>query len=427
MAISSGAAALRAKLRAMSVGRRWSLAMVSGASVMTILVLAWPRASVSSTSPQAHALELLPTDVAVVRIDTLDGKVPFTGTLAPLRQMLLNARVAGEVTAVPVREGEQVAAGTLLLRQDNREMTARLAQAEASVQSTKSELENSKAQYEKFLQLSMKSYFARSELDRANTQVEVYRSQLKANEAAVAMAKKSLQDVSMVAPFAGIVSERMVEPGQLVMPNTPLLRVVDLREMELAIQLPSSEIARVRNGQKITFQVDAFGDEVFTATVVRINPMAKVSNRKITVYAAVANPDMRLRGGLFVHGQLKDSNVATGLIIPTTSVQTLEGKTGVMVIRQKQLVWQPVTLGASNDRSAEVMVQEGLKEGEVVVATRISPRRIGAPVRMTEFSQDENSPASGTEQSVLEKSMSGKKVTEKTAPATSAMLAGKAG
>lgn len=389
MAIFSRAAALRSKLLAMSPKRRWSLAMLSCAGVMTLAVLAWPRASVSSMPAQPHALELLPTDVAVVRADTLDGKVPFTGTLAPVRQMLLNARVAGEVTDVPVREGQAVLAGALLLRQDNREMSARLAQAEASVQSIKSELENAKAQYEKFLQLSMKSYFARSELDRANTQVEVYRSQLKANEAAVVMAKKSLQDVSLTAPFAGIVAERLVEPGQLVMPNTPLLRVVDLREMELAIQLPSSEMARVRNGQKITFKVDAFGDEMFTATVVRINPMAKVSNRKITVYASVANPDMRLRGGLFVHGQLNDSSAATGLIIPAMAVQTLEGKTGVMVIRQKQLQWQLVSLGESNDRNAEVMVKDGLREGETVVATRISPRRIGAPVRMTEFGQDE--------------------------------------
>ncbi len=378
---------LRSLLAGMSRKRRWSLAMMSSVAVLTLAVLAWPRASVSSMAAGPRAMELLPTDVAVVRRDSLDGKVPFTGTLSPVRQMLLNARVAGEVTDVPVREGQSVAAGALLLRQDNREMSARLAQAEASVQSTRSELENSRAQYEKFLQLSMKSYFARSELERANTQVEVYRSQLKANEAAVVMAKKSLQDASLMAPFSGIVAERMVEPGQLVMPNTPLLRVVDLREMELAIQLPSSEMARVRNGQKITFQVDAFGDEVFTATVVRINPMAKVSNRKITVYAAVANADMRLRGGLFVHGQLDDSNVATGLVIPATAVQTVEGKTGVMVIRQKQLAWQPVTLGASDDRSAQVMVKDGLQEGETVLATRISPHRAGAPVRMADYAQ----------------------------------------
>lgn len=381
---------LTSLLQGMSPKRRWSVAMASSVALCAIAVLAWPRASVSSMAAGPRAMELLPTDVAVVRRDSLDGKVAFTGTLAPVRQMLLNARVAGEVTAVPVREGQAVAAGALLLRQDNREMSARLAQAEASVQSTRSELENAKAQYEKFLQLSMKSYFARSELDRANTQVEVYRSQLKANEAAVVMAKKSLQDASLIAPFSGIVAERMVEPGQLVMPNTPLLRVVDLSDMELAIQLPSSEMARVRNGQKITFQVDAFGDEVFTATVVRINPMAKVSNRKITVYASVANPALRLRGGLFVHGQLNDNNKAAGLIIPSTVVQTVEGKTGVMVIRNKLLAWQPVTLGESDDRSGLVMVKDGLQEGESVVATRISPHRAGAPVRMTEYAGNES-------------------------------------
>ncbi|HEX6591658.1 MAG TPA: efflux RND transporter periplasmic adaptor subunit [Moraxellaceae bacterium] len=368
--------------------RRWPLAMGIAAALLVLLVLFWPRPSISSMAATPHALELMPEDVATVRFVNLDGQVTFTGTLSPVRQMLLNARVAGEVTDVPVREGQQVAAGALLLRQDNREMSARLAQAEASVQSTKSELENSKAQYEKFLQLSMKSYFARSELDRANTQVEVYRSQLKANEAAVVMAKKSLQDVSLTAPFAGIVAERLVEPGQLVMPNTPLLRIVDLREMELAIQLPSSEISRVRVGQNITFQVDTYGDTNFKGTIVRLNPMAKASNRKITVYASVANPDMRLRGGLFVHGSLRDAGSPSGLAIPATAVQTQDGQAGVMVIRQKQLQWQPVVLGASDDRSGQVLVTEGLKEGDSVVATKVSLRRIGAPVRMMDTGAD---------------------------------------
>lgn len=368
--------------------RRWPLAMGIVAVLLVLLVLVWPRPSVSSMAATPHALELMPEDVATVRFVNLDGQVTFTGTLSPVRQMLLNARVAGEVTDVPVREGQQVAAGALLLRQDNREMSARLAQAEASVQSVKSELENSKAQYEKFLQLSMKSYFARSELDRANTQVEVYRSQLKANEAAVVMAKKSLQDVSLTAPFAGIVAERLVEPGQLVMPNTPLLRIVDLREMELAIQLPSSEISRVRVGQTITFQVDTYGDTNFKGSIVRLNPMAKTSNRKITVYASVANPDMRLRGGLFVHGSLRDAGSPSGLAIPATAVQTQDGQSGVMVIRQKQLQWQPVVLGASDDRSGQVLVTEGLKEGDSVVATKVSLRRIGAPVRMMDTGAD---------------------------------------
>lgn len=383
------------------MSRRWPLAVLFAVALLIVLVLAWPRASVSSMSAQPHALELLPTDIAVVRRDSLDGQVAFTGTLAPVRQMLLNARVAGEITDVPVREGQSVAAGALLLRQDNREMTARLAQAEAAVQSTKSELENSKAQYEKFLKLSMQSYFARSELDRANTQVEVYRSQLKANEAAVVMAKKSLQDSSLIAPFSGIVAERMVEPGQLVMPNTPLLRVVDLRELELAIQLPSSEIARVRNGQKITFNADAYGDEVFNATVVRVNPMAKTSNRKITVYATVANADMRLRGGLFVHGTLHDSSrnaqASSGLVIPATAVQQQDGQNGVMVIRKKHLEWQPVTLGASDDRSNQVLVMQGLQEGESVVATRVSLRRVGAPVRMADYGGADAVDMPGTE------------------------------
>lgn len=350
------------------------------------LVLAWPQPSVSSMAKTPRAIELLSTDIATVRLTRFDAEVPFTGTLLPVQQMLLNARVAGDVIDVPVREGESVAAGEVLLRQNNLDALSRLAQAEAGVQSSRAELETAREQLKKFRVLSQQNFFSRNDLEKAETQVAVYSSQLKANEAAVAMAKKSLDDAVLRAPFAGVVAERLVEPGQLVMPNTPLLRLVDLRQLELAIQLPSSEIARVHAGQTLSFSVDAFGDEKFTAQVVRLNPLAKVSNRRITVYAAVKNSDLRLRGGLFAKGALVDEKAPSGLAIPLTAVQTRDGLPGVMAIRQQRLVWQAVTLGPQNARTNHVIVTSGLKENETIVATRLSYKREGAPVRYADSS-----------------------------------------
>lgn len=351
---------------------------------IVVLVLAWPRTSVSSVPRQVRAIELLPSDAVSVRMARFDGEVPFTGTLMPVQQMLLNARVAGDVIDVPVREGESVAAGEVVLRQNNLEATSRLAQAEAAVQSSRAELETAREQMKKFRVLSQQNFFSRNDLEKAETQVAVYTSQLKANEAAVLMAKKALNDAVLRAPFAGVVAERLVEPGQLVMPNTPLLRLVDLRQLELAIQLPSSEIARVHEGQTLTFSVDAFGDEQFKARVVRLNPLAKASNRRITVYAAVNNADLRLRGGLFAKGALVDEKAPFGLVIPLTALQEKDGKSGVMAIRQNRLVWQPVVLGQQNARTNQVIVTSGLAEGERILATRVSLKREGAPVRYAE-------------------------------------------
>lgn len=351
---------------------------------IVVLVLAWPRTSVSSVPRQVRAIELLPSDAVSVRMARFDGEVPFTGTLMPVQQMLLNARVAGDVIDVPVREGESVAAGEVVLRQNNLEATSRLAQAEAAVQSSRAELETAREQMKKFRVLSQQNFFSRNDLEKAETQVAVYTSQLKANEAAVLMAKKALNDAVLRAPFAGVVAERLVEPGQLVMPNTPLLRLVDLRQLELAIQLPSSEIARVHEGQTLTFSVDAFGDEQFKARVVRLNPLAKASNRRITVYAAVNNADLRLRGGLFAKGALVDEKAPSGLVIPLTALQEKDGKSGVMAIRQNRLVWQPVVLGQHNARTNQVIVTSGLAEGERILATRVSLKREGAPVRYAE-------------------------------------------
>ena len=357
--------------------------MYSVGVLLTIvaLVLVWPRPSVSSVSRQIRAIELLPSDSVVVKNERFDGEVSFTGTLMPVQQMLLNARIAGDVIDVPVREGQSVAAGAVLVRQNNLDAQSRLAQAEAAVQSSRAELETAREQMKKFRVLSQQNFFSRNDLEKAETQVAVYTAQVRANEAAVLMTKKALNDAVLRAPFGGVVAERLVEPGQLVMPNTPLLRLVDLSKLELAIQLPSSEIARVHEGQTLTFSVDAFGDEKFKARVIRLNPLAKASNRRITVYAAVSNADQRLRGGLFAKGSLVDENSPSGLVIPLAGVQEKNGQAGVMVIRQSRLVWQPVELGQQNARTNQVIVTKGLAEGESILATRVSVKREGAPVR----------------------------------------------
>ncbi|MES2917545.1 MAG: efflux RND transporter periplasmic adaptor subunit [Pseudomonadota bacterium] len=371
---------LRTSVAALPRRMRWAAAG-AGASSLVLLVLLWPRASVSSMPAALQGLELMPEDVATVRFAPLAGQLDFSGTLTPVRQMLLNARVAGEVTEVPVREGESVGAGAVLIRQDNRDMRARLAQAEAAVQSVQAEYENSREEVAKYRQLSQNNYFSRSDLNKASTQSEVLGSQLRANQAQVAVARKEVENALLRAPFAGTVAERMVEPGQLVLPNTPLLRLVDLSELELAIQLPAVELARVKKGQQVTFRAEAFGDTEFTGTIVRMNPLAKASNRKITVYAVVRNTDLRLRGGLFVHGRLQDSNAVAGLVIPGSAVQNHQGKTGVMVVRQQRLAWQPVTVGERDERSGQVLVAAGLKEGDTVLATRVPVERAGSQVR----------------------------------------------
>lgn len=370
---------LRARLRRLSPRTRW---LAGGAGSVLLLVLLYPRDSVSSMPPALGGLELMPEDVATVRFAPLSAALDFNGTLAPVRQILLNARVAGEVTEVPVREGEPVAAGAVLVRQDSRDMRARLAQAEAAVQSSKVELDNAQEQVDKYRQLAQKNFFSRNDLNKAVTQASVYESQVKANLAQVEVARKELENALLRAPFAGMVAERMVEPGQLVMPNTPLLRLVDLRELELAIQLPAGEIGRVRQGQKVTFVAEAYGQQKFTGTIVRLNPMARAANRKITVYALVKNPDLRLRGGLFVHGHVEDTGAVSGLVVPATAVQSREGRPGVMVVRRDRLAWQPVTLGARDERSGNVLVASGLEEGETVVATRVPLERAGSPVHL---------------------------------------------
>ena len=92
-------------------------------------------------------------------------------------------------------------------------------------------------------------------------------------------------------------------------------------------------------------------------------------------------PSFLQRGGLFAKGALVDEKAPAGLAVPLTAVQEKDGQPGVMAIRQHRLVWQPVVLGPQHARSNQVIVTSGLAEGDSILATRVSLKREGAPVR----------------------------------------------
>jgi RND family efflux transporter MFP subunit len=341
----------------------------------------WPDESRSKMGVEEKFLELSPADIVTVQSVRFSNDIHVTGTIVPVRQTILNARVAGEIKAIGVREGQSVRAGQVLLTQDDRDLTARFQQAEASLLTARAEAALTQQNLERIKPLQQKEYASATELANAEKQVDIRNAQVKSAEVSVLQARQQLADMVVRAPFAGVISERLVDTGQSVAPNTPVLKIVDLSQVELVAQVAATEVTAIHVGQLLYFTADGYADKTFVGRITRINPVARGGSRRVDVYALVNNNLGLLRAGLFAKGEIRDDNAVAGVSVPFSSVQDNKGKSQVHVIRDNRLAAQEVILGRRDEAKGVVLVK-GLQQGERVLLLPPLPNNEGRVVHI---------------------------------------------
>jgi len=335
-------------------------------------------ANTSSTAPVA---EFLQDDLYIVEPRSLDRVLPLTGSLAPLTEATVKAKVAGELIAVTVREGESVKQGQMLAKIDLTEVAARVAAREADMAAAKAQLvwaEKNRAQQKALLD---KAFISQSAFDNIQSNHDVAAAKLRASEAELVMARKSLGDAVLVAPFSGIVSLRHVQPGERVALDAKVVSIVDLSRLQLEASVPPAAIGQVRVGQAMSFHVEGFGERDFDGRIERINPAATAGSRSISVYAVIDNREGLLRGGMFAQGALTLSSIAGALAVPASAVREEIGQTFVYAIEDGLVKKKNVKVGAP-DAAGRVQVLEGLVAGDRIVRANLGSLREGLSARL---------------------------------------------
>ena len=332
--------------------------------------------------------EFLQDDLFIVEPRTLDRVLPLTGSLMPLTEATVKAKVAGELVAVTVREGESVKRGQVLARIDLTEVTARVAAREADRAAAKAQLvwaEKNRSQQKALLE---KSFISQSAFDNIQSNYDVAAARLRAAEAELVVARKSQGDAVLVAPFSGIVSLRHAQPGERVALDAKVVSIVDLSRLQLETPVPPAAIGRVRVGQAMNFRVEGFGEREFVGRIERINPAATAGSRSISVYAVIDNREGLLRGGMFAQGALTLSRVDNALAVPATAVREEIGQTFVYAIDGGLVKRKHVKVGPP-DAAGRVQVLEGLAAGDRIVRVNLGSLREGVAARVSDSKSSE--------------------------------------
>ncbi len=183
-------------------------------------------------------------------------------------------------------------------------------------------------------------------------------------QAEAGISAAQLEQTVLRAPFDGVVVARVIDPGAVVGPGTPLLTVADDRSFELRMSIPDAALASLATGRSATVTVDTLPDAVFPGTVLRIAPSADARAKKIDVDLRVENPGGALKSGMFARVQFPLAS-SSGVILPAGAVLSRYGRDLVFVLEQDRAVERFVTIDARTD--AAVAIAEGITEGEIVL------------------------------------------------------------
>jgi membrane fusion protein (multidrug efflux system) len=304
------------------------------------------------------------------------------GTLEANQSAVIRPEVKGIITAINFQEGQKVAKGAVLLQVDKDIYTAELNRTKAAYDLTK-------ITYNRRNELRQKGVTAAQSSDEAEADLRQAKAQYE-------LAQINLAKATLVAPFNGIVGLREVSVGDYLHEGDDVTHIVEIDPMKVQFSVPEKFMANLQDDLNIAVGVDAYPGQQFSGTVYAIDPVIDLDTRNVLMKALVANPDMKLKPGMFASVQLEFGKKEGALMIPEEAIVNNGNDKSVFKVVGGKAAAQPVEIGVRE--KGRVEITKGLAAGdEVITAGTIKVKDGAAVTSMPEgpSGQPEDKPAPG--------------------------------
>ncbi|MGN5010526.1 efflux RND transporter periplasmic adaptor subunit [Aeromonas veronii] len=305
-----------------------------------------------------------PVTAMVTKAQDWVPTIEAIGFIEPNQGVTLSTELAGTIDAITFESGKPVKADQLLLSLDSTVERANLRASQAK-------LPAAKAKFDRFQNLYKTSSISKEQLDEAEA---AYRSL----EADIESLKATIARREVRAPFSGVVGLRNVFLGQYLQPGTDIVRLEDTSVMRLRFTVPQTDISKIKLGQTIKINVDAYPQTQFDGHITAIEPAVNFQSGLIQVQADIPNNDGQLRSGMFARASIILPTVKDQIVIPQTAISfTLYGQ-NVYVLKEgeetdkkgnkvKVLRAKQVVVKAGERRGNDVHVLSGIQAGDQIV------------------------------------------------------------
>ena len=374
----------------MNARRKLTIAGLAAIAVLAAGAFAWRTTKTPAAQPATEKaaqterqLELIPSELHTIKPRGLVDTVRFTGTTQPIDQTIVKSRVAGRLAEVMVREGDKVTKGQPLARFEATELKAKVNERQSSVEAARAELRWAARDRADKEALASRNIVSQAALDQARASAEQKASMVSVAEAQLEVARKNLADADVLAPFGGVVGERIANQGESLPIDGKILALLDTSHVEVAAQMPAADVVRMKVGQHALVTLEGFGDRPFEAKVTRISPTAQPGSRSILVYVEILDHHDGMRGGLFAMGSINVQEKAHALAVPAAAMRKDDQGDYVLALEGGLLVRKPV--GAVRTWSRGELVEvKGLEAGLRIVSAPLPGLKAGQRVKVIE-------------------------------------------
>ncbi|GAX42502.1 RND family efflux transporter MFP subunit [Tolypothrix sp. NIES-4075] len=396
-------------------------------------------------------------DVAIARSGLLRQEPEYTGTTNAFRVVSLRSQVEGRLLALNVDIGNAVKNGQVIGQLDDALLLTALKQAEAELAARKSEVARAKTQVsnaraeveqarlqvvqaqadsQRQQKLLKEGAIALQAAEQSQTQARTATQALRAateqvrteqqavaaaqgrvvaQQALVAEAKERRSYAKLISPIAGVITEKVTEPGNLLQPGNEILKIGDFSRAKVIVQVSELELGKIQLGQSVQVSLDAFANKKYTGKVIRISPAADTTARLVPVEVEIPNTDGKIGSGLLARVNFQ-TTAQQRVVIPQTAIQANQNESTqrsgevsppsptnrdpsqnrngtVFVINntdgKPKVTSKSVTLGERADSKVEIL--SGLQPGESYVVRSGKPLKDGQNVRISIISEKPSS------------------------------------
>ena len=377
------------KLMAMEPLPRRMTMMLCGVFLLLGLIFGFNQLKTFMIKHFIAGMGLPPATVSTLVVTTSEWQPKLTsvGNVRAFRGVDLSTEVGGLVATVPVKSGQDVKDGELLIKLNDASDIAQLNALKAMADLAK--VINERDRQQLAIQAISKNVFDTSAADAKSKQAQV-------EQQTALVAKKNLK-----APFSGRVGIVSINPGQYVNSGDKLLTLQTLDPIFVDFNLPQNNAEQIQVGQEVEVTTDAFKDASFTGKITAVSPKVDTNTRNIQVEAQLANPDKKILPGMFANVNIKLGDQVKLLTLPQTAVtynpygSTVflakptgkKDKQGKDALEAQQVF---VTTGAT--RGDQVAILKGIDEGATVVTSGQLKLKNGTPLIINNQVQPANSP-----------------------------------
>ena len=347
---------------------------------------------------------------AKVEKATIGSSITATGTIEAVTTVEVGTQVSGIIDKIYVDYNSPVKRGQVIAELDKTNLVSELNSANSNLQGARSDLNYQQANYNRQRTLFEKGLISANDFESARLALEQAQSVLSQRQEAVNKARTNLGYATITSPIDGIVLSKAVEEGQTVASsfNTPTLFTIvkDMTDMRVIADVDEADIGEVREGQRVTYTVDAYPSEVFQGTVTQVRNEATTTNNVVTyeVVISAPNPDLKLKPGLtanvtvYTLEQPNEVSVPSKVLRFTPTKEMLQPGQKIVDCNAKKKLWvregntfkaYGVSVGISNGTRTQIV--SGIKEGtEVIVDIAEATDQEGADPSAAAASQEKS-------------------------------------